>query len=227
MQGTMILLEGGALLYAPPEGAKALIVLCCGDDRDEFAARVEALEKGGACPALLSPRVENWDDNFTPWPAEVLPGRAFTGGGEALNTLIEDELLPAAIERLPMVTHVGIAGYSLGGLFALWAACRPKARYSAAACMSGSLWYPGFMDWLRASAPEGLRAVYLSLGLKEAKRARGIMAENGPAAAQALALFKARLGEENAILEWNNGDHFFEVDRRVEKGLNWMTAHMA
>ena len=228
MKGTIHALEGGALLYAPPTEARQLVVLCCADDSVALTARAEALEKsltGG--PALLSPHVDDWDADFTPWPAEALPGRAFTGGGAALDEQIRARLLPGALAALPGVGKIGIAGYSLGGLFALWAACRPGAPYAAAACMSGSLWYPGVAEWLDGADAAGLKDVYISLGLREAKRARGIMAGNGPAAEAAYARFRERLGEDHAALEWNNGDHFFEVDQRINKGIAWITRHMA
>ena len=59
---------------------------------------------------------------------------------------------------------------SLGGLFALYAFVR-EPRLAACACLSGSVWYEGWVDWLRENAPGCAgRYAYFSVGKKE-KRA--------------------------------------------------------
>ena len=63
----------------------------------------------------------------------------------------------------------GIAGYSLGGLFALYAAYHCD-EFRRVASMSGSLWFPDFREYVLshdfANRPD---RIYLSLGDKEAK----------------------------------------------------------
>ena len=46
-----------------------------------------------------------------------------------------------------------IAGYSLAGLFALWAAWN-SGYFRRVASVSGSLWYPGFTDYIRNNEPK-------------------------------------------------------------------------
>ena len=48
------------------------------------------------------------------------------------------------------------------------------------------------------------------------------MARNQAASEALLALFRARLGGENAAFEWNNGNHFFEVPQRIAKGIAYL-----
>ena len=114
---------------------------------------------------VVSVPIAEWGDALTPWPAPALRpgGRDF--GGHADETLA---LLAAALDQAPG-SHA-ICGYSLGGLFALYAFVR-ELRLAACACLSGSVWYEGWVDWLRNNAPDCAgRYAYLSVGKKE-KRA--------------------------------------------------------
>ena len=63
----------------------------------------------------------------------------------------------------------GVAGYSLAGLFALWALWQTDV-FERAASASGSLWFPSFIDYARERTMT-LRPTppILSLGKKETK----------------------------------------------------------
>lgn len=62
-----------------------------------------------------------------------------------------------------------IAGYSLAGLFALYAMYRCDA-FDRAAIISGSLWYPHFREFAaKHEMPRRPDRIYLSLGDKEKK----------------------------------------------------------
>lgn len=118
---------------------------------------------------LIRYQVDEWERALTPWPAPALFAGEPPFGGQATSTL-------AAIERsLPTNEPVALCGYSLSGLFALWA-FMSSARFCAAASLSGSLWYPGWLDWLTAH-PRDLSgcAAFLGLGSKEAKGPRPLM----------------------------------------------------
>lgn len=63
----------------------------------------------------------------------------------------------------------GIAGYSLAGLFALYAIYRTDV-FSRVGCMSASLWFPGFKEYIFSHEPKRRPdCIYFSLGDKEAK----------------------------------------------------------
>lgn len=114
--------------------------------------------------------VRSWDDSLTPWPAPGLREGEKDFGGRAAETLAElvCEAIPTLEERHGLVPALrAICGYSLGGLFSLYAFTR-DARFSACACLSGSLWYPGWVDRLREREfPGAGRYAYFSLGKKE------------------------------------------------------------
>ena len=98
-----------------------------------------------------------------PWPAPPLGrGRPFAGGAADCLRLLTEDILPHAEALLPAPpAWRALAGYSLAGLFALWSLGQTDV-FSRAASMSGSLWYPGFLDYLSARTPPP-PGLYLSL----------------------------------------------------------------
>lgn len=122
--------------------------------------------------------VGSWDDALTPWPAQVpeLSGRAFGGGADETLECLFGEVAPAVEEAYGLAPSArAICGYSLGGLFALYAFARMEGL-AACAFLSGSVWYPGWTDCLRDHAFYGEgRYVFLSLGSKERRGGPAIM----------------------------------------------------
>ena len=86
--------------------------------------------------------------------------------------MLTGQIVPSVEARLGFSpVSRAIAGYSLAGLFALWAVFQTDV-FDRAASVSGSLWYDGFTDYINSSvSPSGLRQIYLSLGDRE-KNAR-------------------------------------------------------
>jgi enterochelin esterase-like enzyme len=82
---------------------------------------------------------------YTPWPARyslTCPG--VRGQSDAYLSMVADVLLPAVRTRfgLQPSEKAAIAGYSLGGLTACYAAYARRDAFDAAACNSPSFWYP-------------------------------------------------------------------------------------
>ena len=157
---------------------------------------------------------------MSPW--ECVPVMAqdegYAGGADSYLSLLLEEILPEGLKRLPeSPSWTGIAGYSLAGLFALYALYRTDI-FARAASMSGSLWFPGFGDFVRSHdmkrAPEKL---YLSLGDKEAKTRNPYLKtvqENTEAAVQ---LYRDR--GLDVTWELNPGNHFRDAELRSAKGI--------
>lgn len=159
---------------------------------------------------LLGIRVD-WFQDLSPWPAPAVFGNAAFGDG-ARETL--DRILKLTGE--PGKRYV-LGGYSLAGLFALWAACRTDA-FSAVAAVSPSVWFPGFEEYMKARSVKTGR-VYLSLGDREEKTRNPVMAQVGARIRE----IHAWLESQNVpcCLEWNRGNHFMDPDRRMAKGFAW------
>lgn len=111
-------------------------------------------------------------------------------------------------------------GTRLRGSLALWSLWETPA-FSRVASVSGSLWFPGLLDWCAgrplAASPD---VAYLSLGKKEHKTPnrmmRGVLGRN--------AWFRgaASRARVETTLELNPGNHFCEPDARTARGIAWL-----
>lgn len=174
----------------------------------------EALFRGaaGRCSILSVPPAD-WDRELTPWPAPALGKKRppFAGAGRAYL----QRLLALAEEASAMLPEppqaLGILGYSLGGLFSLWAACETGA-FACAGSASGSLWYDGWCRYL-AGHPCRARRVRLSLGEREPRARDPRMAAVGDCTEQTRLLLSSQ--GVDAALRWEQGGHFTEPHARL------------
>lgn len=97
---------------------------------------------------LLAFQVEDWNRDLSPWPAPpVFRDQAFAGEADKTLKWLKDNMDLSVDRRC-------IGGYSLAGLFSLWAFYETGLFQGAASC-SGSLWFPGWIDYAQAkSAPQ-------------------------------------------------------------------------
>ena len=112
-----------------------------------------------------------------------------------------------------------LAGYSLGGLFALWAAYRTES-FDGICAVSPSLWVRGW-DAYAEGRVACADAVYLSLGDKE-ERARNVcMAAVGDCVRRQASRLTRQFTEGKTVFEWNRGGHFDDEPGRMARGLAW------
>lgn len=190
---------------------------------------VEELTKEGICLEffLVSVESKSWKDDFTPWETEeIREGEGKPGGFAAqyLNLLAEeikpgiDALFPTKKDR----EHTSILGYSLGGLAAVYSLFQNRC-FGNAASISGSLWYEGFLQYIQHTPLcQGSARVYLSLGKKEPKSRNRKMAQVGNVTEAAAKVFMTAYGRDNICLQWNNGGHFYETERRYAHAIAWL-----
>ena len=159
---------------------------------------------------LLAVKV-NWFQDLSPWNAPAVSGDTAFGNG-AQETL--EKILKLTGE--PGKRYI-LGGYSMGGLFALWAAGRTDA-FSAVAAASPSVWFPGFMEYLTET---GIRTgrVYLSLGNREEKTRNQVMATVGDRIREIHGWLQSQ--GIPSCLEWNEGNHFRDLEERMAKGFAW------
>ena len=154
---------------------------------------------------LAAIRVQDWNADLSPWPAPAVFGKESFGQG-APDTLSEVLKYCAGRDK----TFI-IGGYSLAGLFALWAAYQTDT-FKAVAAASPSIWFPGFVDFMKDREIHTKR-VYLSLGDKEEKTRNTVMAAVGDHIKEAYDLLKKQ--GINTTFEWNTGNHFKDADIRT------------
>ena len=183
----------------------------------------KCLELG--CPDFTLAEITglDWNNDLSPWEsppigAEDMP---FGGRADAYLELLLGQILPAVIgETGAKPKAVMLAGYSLAGLFALYAATKCDAFCSVASC-SGSLWYPGFVGYLTACNAEKLpRTVYLSLGDREA-RTKNETLRTVEERTRMTEQYLAASGVD-AFFELNKGNHFHQGHLRIAKGIRWI-----
>lgn len=189
---------------------RALVLHITEDNEGDALPPLREMTETGFIYAALA--VEDWNRDLSPWPAPPVFGKVPFGGGAraTLDTLLHD-ILPQFDPALPRV----LGGYSLAGLFALWAHYETDALHSVAAA-SPSVWFPGWDDYADARAPRGV--AYLSLGDREPRTRNRQMATVGDAILRQAQRFQAIPSE----FEWNPGNHFAEPEARMAKGFAWV-----
>ena len=161
---------------------------------------------------LSAVKVDNWNEDLSPWNAEPVFGKEGFGNG-AENTLKEVLTLCTDTDK-----RYCIGGYSLAGLFALWSAGQTD-RFAGIAAASPSVWFPGFMKYMQQQNML-TKCIYLSLGDKEEKTRNVVMACVSDCIRQLYLWLKQE--DIQCTLEWNQGGHFKEPNLRTARAFAWV-----
>lgn len=161
-------------------------------------------------PALAALYDLDWNGALSPWPAQKVfrGGEDFAGGGAAFLQELTGSIIPT-VEKKPPAKRI-LAGYSMGGLFALYAALN-TACFDRVASVSGSLWFDGFVDYALKRSCLAER-VYLSLGDKEKNTRNPRMC----AIEDCTCTVAKHLGCD---VELNPGGHFQDELPRLARGI--------
>ena len=195
--------------------------------------------------SLVHIGVDLWEENFSPWcaPRVFAKGPNFGDGAQkTLDTLINHVIPWTESELTDPPTYRVLVGYSLAGLFSLWAGvsqqvargCQPGApaaphvnastpTFQRIGAVSGSFWFPGLLDYVDqqlSGGAVGLTHAYLSLGDREARTPNPqIMHVRENAELLASKLKSAGI---TSTFELNRGNHFQNVEGRMQKALDWL-----
>lgn len=171
---------------------------------------------------LIAYQVENWNRDFSPWNAPAVYGKeGFEGGGPKTLQWLTGRCIPRLKERFGKGRPLLTAGYSLAGLFALWALYESDMFSGAVSC-SGSFWFPGWREYIKGQELKRRANVYLSLGGKEEKTKHVLMGTVGERTRELEQLLKKDRNINKAVLEWNSGGHFADSGKRLAKGIRWI-----
>lgn len=166
--------------------------------------------------SLVAFMIKDWNQELTPWTASPVFGRVpFGNGAEDTLKFITSRLLPEVQEE---TIHKILGGYSLAGLFALWAGYQSD-EFESIVAASPSVWYPKWVEYAANNKPHA-KSVYLSLGDKEEKTKNPVMSQVGNAIRRQYELLTEQ--EVKTILEWNVGNHFVDSEKRTAKGFAWL-----
>ena len=207
-------------IYTYGDPAADILLVQMVDDHDlaVIESEVSFIKElsGGQSFCLKAVKVDNWNKDLSPWSAPAVFGREdFGAGAEETLAYLLTEVVPHKINS-PKKVYIG--GYSLAGLFALWAGYQTDA-FSGIAAASPSIWFPGFTEYMKENELHA-HAVHLSLGDREERTRNPVMARVGDAIREAY----AHLQETgvDCVLEWNKGNHFKEPDLRTARAFAWV-----
>ena len=180
-------------------------------------------ERFGVIPVML-PAVD-WNNDLTPWPEGPIfrKGKPFGGrAGEYLSRL-EREIIPGIEAEMGIVPDERwLIGVSLAGLFAAWAAARTDL-FRRIGSVSGSFWYPGFVEWLPGQKVYA-KSAYISLGDKEADGRNKHLQSIADDTASVVRILDGK-GVQTTF-EWTAGTHFGPVVPRLEKAVGGLIKHL-
>ena len=192
-------------------------------ENDSLDAEVAQLSALTAQPFLLvTIELADWTLDLMPWPDGNISRNPDAGkhGHETLDFILQD-LLPA-LERRYGPRQVILGGYSLAGLFALWASCQTD-RFQAIAAASPSVWIHGWTPFAKKHMPMA-GTIYLSLGDREEHVKNQAIARVGDNLRAYYEMLR-NLGPEQSILVWEEGGHFNENAGRLARAFAWCMDH--
>ncbi|MDE7322058.1 MAG: alpha/beta hydrolase [Lachnospiraceae bacterium] len=175
---------------------------------------------------------ENWNDDFSPWKAQAVFGNEEFGGkaDKTLEWLMNkcipyiDEAYVSYIKDALEIRRYAV-GYSLAGLFSLWAYGECSLLTGAVSC-SGSLWYKGWLEYVEthwaAFHRNRMDCIYLSLGSKEEKTKNSLLSTVGDNTRKTYKMLCGAPEGVRGALEWNAGGHFSDPGTRIAKGIYWI-----
>ncbi len=175
---------------------------------------------GGQSFCLKAVKVSRWNKDLSPWEAPAVFGKE-DFGGEADETMkyILENVVPTREEiQAQKIERIFIGGYSLAGLFALWAGYQTD-RFTGIAAASPSIWFPHFTEYMQGNELH-TDAVYLSLGDREERTRNPLMSQVGNEIRKAYNILTD--SGKDCVLEWNKGNHFKETDLRTAKAFAWL-----
>lgn len=204
--------------------------------------------------SLVNVGVDLWEENFSPWcaPRVFAKGPNFGDGAQKTRDTLINQVIPwTESELTEQPAYRVLVGYSLAGLFSLWAGvsqpgapqqvacgCQPDdvssqpgaprvdalaATFQRIGAVSGSFWFPGLLDYVEqqlSGGAVGLTHAYLSLGDREARTPNPqIMRVRENAELLASRFENAGI---TSLFELNRGNHFQNVEGRMQKALDWL-----
>ena len=191
---------------------------------DEGQKVYEAAQAAGCLPfTLVAISALDWNHDMVPWdsPPAFKNAEPCTGGADDYLRLLTEEIIPMAEKEITGApSWRGIVGYSLAGLFALYAIYRTDL-FSRVGSMSGSLWFPGIKDYIFSHEPKRQPDhMYFSLGDKESKTRNSILRSVRQNTEEIQAFYQSR--GIDTVFELNPGNHYNHAAERTAAGIVWL-----
>ena len=166
-------------IYPSENASNCLIQPVDEHDLELLDKEVEAIRQLTDRPFILVAfLIKDWNRELSPWEAPAVFGKEnFGSGAHETLSYITESLIPYIKNEYDGISNFYLGGYSLAGLFSLWAGYQTDS-FKGVAGVSPSVWFPewdSFISSNKMKAP----STYLSLGDKEEKTRNKVMATVG------------------------------------------------
>ena len=192
---------GGKSVSVFPSAEPDAPVIYLNTYADEGQQVFQAVQAAGCPPfTLIAIGSTDWNRDMAPWdsPAAFKSGEPFSG----------------------TPVWQGIVGYSLGGLFALYAIYQTDI-FSRVGSISGSLWFSGWKDYVLTHEPKRPPdCAYFSLGDKESKTRNPILKSVRRDTEEIYAFYRA--AGIDTVFQLNPGNHYNHAAERTAAGIAWL-----
>ena len=170
----------------------------------------------------------NRTDDYTPWSllaSETLLLMDFGGKAEEHLSFIKTCVVPFCESEYGFASSAEkrvIGGYSLGGLFSLYAAANTDLFGTVLSC-SSSLWYPDFLAYLKEhpfKAPHP--KLYMCVGDQEGLTASNLTKDQIPNTMAFKNWLEKKFQANDFKFMLEEGNHGNNIPRRVERAIRWV-----
>ena len=209
------------ILYGSPEAEVCILRLTGAHEKEKIEYEIDEIRRlahdTNLCVACIP--VHDWEKDLTPWGTqEPFFDDKETGAKDTLIRITDEIIGDISSHRQSGAPRYYLAGYSLAGLFALWASYQTDI-FDGIAAVSPSVWYPGWMEYIEKKECRS-HNIYLSIGSKEHKTRNQMMAH---VRSNITKMHESFLENDyNSFLEINEGNHFKEPHIRMAKGIRWL-----
>lgn len=184
----------------------------------------EAAQAYGSPPfALVAIRNLDWNHDMAPWdcPSVFKNSASYTGGANKFLRLMTEEIIPIVEKEINGFPRWrGIVGYSLAGLFALYAVYQTDV-FNRVGSISGSLWFPKIKEYIFSHVPTHWPdSMYFSLGDKESNTKNPALQSVQQNTEDIFAFYRSK--GINTVLQLNPGNHYNHAIERIAAGVAWM-----
>lgn len=176
--------------------------------------------------ALISVFCNNWNNDLTPWsaPAVFKNGDDFGGGAKQFLSILVNNIVPEIEKEIGAPECRCIAGYSLAGLFSVYAFYETDL-FPLCGAPSGGIWYddfvPRYLD--RRPGPEW-GSIFFSVGDREGNTKNDRMARNE----KCMKTLTEKLNSIDdgdsyeATFCFTKGTHFDNSTDRIAQAVKWL-----
>lgn len=204
-------------IYPSGKASICLIQPVDGHDSELLDKQVAEIKRITDKPFILAAfLIGEWNKELSPWEAPAVFGKEnFGSGAHETLSYITESMVPYIKNEYSGVVDFYLGGYSLAGLFSLWAGYRTDV-FKGVAGVSPSVWFPSWDSFIKSNKMKAERT-YLSLGDKEEKTRNKVMSAVGDRIKMQYDIL-----HNDHVLEWNSGNHFVDSDKRTAKGFAWL-----